>query len=77
MLVSKVVIHFKDEQFIRSERNLLKTPIEVFAEFGGLLSLCVGFSIVGVIEVVYYCTLRMYLKMKKQSKIKDKKRKHK
>lgn len=28
--------------------------------FGGLLGLCIGFSIVGFIEVVYFATVKFY-----------------
>ena len=31
------------------------------AAFGGLVGLCIGFSILSAVEIVYWFTLRLYL----------------
>lgn len=32
----------------------------ISGNFGGLLGLCVGFSLVSIIEIVYFMTVRLY-----------------
>lgn len=39
--------------------NVLYTWQELIAYYGGVLGLCVGFSIVGFMEVVYFSTYRL------------------
>lgn len=38
--------------------NVLLTWQEIVAYYGGMLGLCIGFSIVGFMEVVYFSTYR-------------------
>ncbi|XP_072396599.1 pickpocket protein 28-like [Diabrotica undecimpunctata] len=57
--MSTFQVFFKDNQFITSERNELFGPIDFVANLGGLLGLFVGFSMLSLIEIVYYITLRL------------------
>lgn len=57
-------IFFKDNQFITSERNELFGPIDFVANLGGLLGLFIGFSLLSLVEIIYYLTLRLVANLK-------------
>ncbi|KAF2903797.1 hypothetical protein ILUMI_02374 [Ignelater luminosus] len=62
---SRLVLFFKEMQFMTSERNELYGQTEFFANCGGLLGLCMGFSVISAFEIVYYLTLRIVCNLKK------------
>lgn len=53
-------VYFKSGHFITSQRNELYGPIGFLANFGGIIALFTGASIVSVIEIVYFLTYRLY-----------------
>ncbi|XP_055304381.1 pickpocket protein 28-like [Sitodiplosis mosellana] len=40
--------------------DVLMTWQEIVSNFGGLLGLCLGFSLVNIVEIVYFATIRLY-----------------
>lgn len=40
--------------------DVLMTWQEIVSNFGGLFGLCVGFSLVNIVEIVYFATVRLY-----------------
>lgn len=40
----------------------------LLASFGGIFGLCLGGSVLSLVEVVYYATFRLYTKIKKNKK---------
>jgi acid-sensing ion channel, other len=44
---------------VAMERAQLYGPTELVAHFGGLLGLFLGFSLMSVLELVYFCTIRL------------------
>uniref|UniRef100_A0A6P7FZG4 Pickpocket protein 28-like n=1 Tax=Diabrotica virgifera virgifera TaxID=50390 RepID=A0A6P7FZG4_DIAVI len=57
--VSKLILFFKSSQFITSERHELYGPTDFLANFGGLLGLFTGFSILSLMEAIYFLTVRL------------------
>ncbi|XP_058834797.1 pickpocket protein 28-like [Topomyia yanbarensis] len=57
---SKIVIHFKQPNFIPLKRSEINGLSDMIANCGGLLGLFMGASILSVVEMFYYCTLRPY-----------------
>ncbi|RZC37836.1 ASC domain containing protein [Asbolus verrucosus] len=54
--MSRLTVYFKVNHFITSERQELYGPIDFVANFGGLLGLFTGFSILSVMEIIYFLT---------------------
>lgn len=59
MQPARLSIFFKEHQFITSKRSELYGQTDFLANCGGLLGLFMGVSVLSIIEVVYYCTLRL------------------
>nr|CAI5824716.1 unnamed protein product [Callosobruchus analis] len=51
-LYAKLSVFFKQESFLTSERNELYGPTDFLANFGGLLGLFTGFSLLSLAEIV-------------------------
>lgn len=60
-----VRIFFNKKQFISSKRSKLYGHIELLANFGGLLGLFLGISLLSFVEIIYFFTLRIYFLMKR------------
>ncbi|XP_077285587.1 pickpocket protein 28-like isoform X2 [Arctopsyche grandis] len=71
--MARMVLFFKESQFITSRRSELYGQTDFLANCGGLLGLFLGFSILSLIEIVYFITLRAFCNLK--SKISGKKTK--
>lgn len=56
---ARVMVFFKEAQFITSRRSELYGQTDFLANCGGLLGLFMGFSILSVAEIVYFLTLRL------------------
>ncbi|XP_037047236.1 pickpocket protein 28-like [Bradysia coprophila] len=61
-----VRIFFNKKQFISSKRSKLYGHIELLANFGGLLGLFLGISLLSFVEIIYFFTLRTYLLVKRK-----------
>lgn len=59
MQPARLSIYFKEHQFITSKRSELYGQTDFLANCGGLLGLFMGVSVLSIIEVIYYCTLRL------------------
>ncbi|XP_063832891.1 pickpocket protein 28-like isoform X1 [Ostrinia nubilalis] len=59
MLCARVSVYFKEPQFMTSRRSELFGPTDFLANCGGLLGLFMGFSILSVVEIVYFFSLRI------------------
>nr|CAI5852112.1 unnamed protein product [Callosobruchus analis] len=57
--LSKLTIYFKSARFITSQRHELYGPTDFLANFGGLLGLFTGFSILSLMEAIYFLTVRI------------------
>lgn len=44
----------------------------LLASFGGIFGLCLGGSVLSLVEIVYYATFRLYTKIRKNKKEADK-----
>lgn len=53
-------VYFKSGHFITSQRNELYGPIGFLANFGGIIALCTGASILSVVEIIYFLTCRLF-----------------
>lgn len=62
--MTRVSFFFKEQQFFVSERNELYGTVDLLDNCGGLLGLFVGFSLLSVIEIFYYLTLRLLCNIK-------------
>ncbi|KAF5300619.1 hypothetical protein FQA39_LY11080 [Lamprigera yunnana] len=62
---SRLGVFFKELQFLSVERNELYGITDFLSNVGGLLGLFIGFSVTSLIEILYFCTLRMWCNHKK------------
>ncbi|XP_055320058.1 pickpocket protein 28-like [Sitodiplosis mosellana] len=63
---TRVFISFKDEQFFSSRRAEVYTTIDFIANCGGILGLFMGISILSIVEIVYFSTLRLGCSLRKR-----------
>ena len=59
-LEAKISIMFKDDDFMYSKRRQVYTFTEFLANFGGILGLFMGVSILSFIEIIYFLMFRQY-----------------
>ncbi|CRK87601.1 CLUMA_CG001397, isoform A [Clunio marinus] len=76
-ILARLTIFFKEAQFITSKRSELYGLSEFMANCGGLLGLFMGVSILSLMEIVYYITLRLScnLNNRRQKRIRERKQK--
>ncbi|CRL02114.1 CLUMA_CG015356, isoform A [Clunio marinus] len=55
---SSVTIFFKDDDFIFSKRSELYSFTDFIANFGGILGLFLGVSILSIVEIIYFVAFR-------------------
>ncbi|KAB0792999.1 hypothetical protein PPYR_12619 [Photinus pyralis] len=63
--LTSITLFFKEMQFITSERNELYGPTDFLANCGGLLGLFMGFSLLSIIEIFYFLSLRLVCNLRK------------
>ncbi|CAG9859695.1 unnamed protein product [Phyllotreta striolata] len=56
---AKLIIYFEQDSFLTSERSELYGPTDFLANFGGLLGLFTGFSLLSAVEIIYFLSVRM------------------
>ncbi|KAL1497372.1 hypothetical protein ABEB36_008353 [Hypothenemus hampei] len=61
---SQLLIYFKGSTFIPQERNELFDNFDFLANVGGLLGLFIGFSLLSMVELIYFLTLRIICNVK-------------
>ncbi|KAJ8943550.1 hypothetical protein NQ318_023062 [Aromia moschata] len=57
--LSRLTLYFKSTRFITSQRHELYGPTDFLANFGGLLGLFTGFSVLSLMEAIYFLTVRL------------------
>ncbi|KAF5291554.1 hypothetical protein FQR65_LT01867 [Abscondita terminalis] len=65
---SKLHVFFKDMQFLPARRQEFHDIVDFVSKVGGLLGLCIGLSVVSVIEIFYFCTLRIICNIRRYGK---------
>ncbi|KAL1488870.1 hypothetical protein ABEB36_014665 [Hypothenemus hampei] len=58
--MSRLTIYFRKSQFVTSIRNELYGVADFMASIGGLLGLFTGFSVLSIIEIFYFLTIRLF-----------------
>lgn len=62
-------ISFKEEDFIIVVRSETNTMSDFISSCGGLFGLFMGASVLSIVEMVYYFTLRLYFKLKRRQTV--------
>ncbi|CAG9865180.1 unnamed protein product [Phyllotreta striolata] len=57
---SMLQVYFKSDRFLPSEKNELYGPFDFLSNFGGLLGLFTGFSLLSAVELVYFVSVRLW-----------------
>ena len=57
--IAAVTFFFESNTVFEFERRSRMTAIDFVSQVGGLLGLCMGFSLVSLVELVYWFTIRM------------------
>lgn len=55
-----MVIYFKESHFIPISRSEINSISDLFASAGGLMGLFMGVSLISLVELLYYCTVRPF-----------------
>lgn len=64
--MTSLYVYFKDLNCIRYRRDLYMSWDGLFASFGGIFSLCLGGSILSLVEMAYFFTIRLAVTMKRR-----------
>lgn len=67
---ARLSIFFKENQFITSKRSELYGPTDFLANCGGLLGLFMGVSLLSIVEIIYFCTLRFCCSIRRKRIVK-------
>ena len=65
-MTSALFVSFKEHHFISINRTESSTFADFVASVGGLLGLFMGISMLSVIELIYFFTLRLSCKLRQQ-----------
>ncbi|XP_035716749.1 pickpocket protein 28 [Folsomia candida] len=68
--ISVLRIFFRESSIMQYKRDELFTWEDFVSALGGVMSLCMGFSIISLVEAVYFFTFRMHMDKKKMTEIK-------
>lgn len=60
------MLFFKEDQFIALKRAELFGITDFIANCGGLLGLFMGVSLLSIVEIIYFCTIRVIYRIKGQ-----------
>jgi Amiloride-sensitive sodium channel len=70
--LSKITIYFSENQFLTSERKEIYSKTDFLADCGGILGLCLGFSVMSLLEIFFFCTIRLWCSlMRSKAKVDD------
>lgn len=61
------MLFFKEDQFIALKRAELFGITDFIANCGGLLGLFMGVSLLSIVEIIYFCTIRLIYRIKGQT----------
>lgn len=71
--LSIVRIYFPSPNSVLYKKDVVLAWYEIVSNFGGMLGLCMGFSIFTVIEILYFLTVRLYENITPENSKKNKK----
>lgn len=74
MQPARLSIYFKENQFITSRRSELYGSTDFLAAIGGLLGLFMGVSVLSIVEIIYFCTLRLCCNLRSRNGRRNKNR---
>ena len=57
-VMGMVHVYFKDDSVKKYSRSLRYSTIDLISSVGGTMGLCLGFSLVSVVELIYFGTIR-------------------
>lgn len=77
MQLSYLGIYYKEPQFMTSKRSELYGMTDFLANCGGIMGLCMGISLLSLVELVYFCSVRPAMLYRGNRKRKSKSRKQK
>lgn len=63
--IARINIFFKSSGFVGHKRSELYTNTDFLANFGGLIGMFMGASLLSLIEIFYFCMLRLILILRK------------
>lgn len=66
MSYAYIMLFFKEDQFISLKRAELFGITDFIANVGGLLGLFMGVSLLSIVEIIYFCTIRWIYRLKAQ-----------
>ncbi|KAL1396785.1 hypothetical protein pipiens_010268 [Culex pipiens pipiens] len=75
MQLSYLGIYYKEPQFMTSKRSELYGMTDFLANCGGIMGLCMGISLLSLVELVYFCSVRPAMLYRGNRKRKRKSRK--
>lgn len=64
MSYAYIMLFFKEDQFISLKRAELFGITDFIANCGGLLGLFMGVSLLSIVEIIYFCTIRWIYRLK-------------
>ncbi|XP_055843976.1 pickpocket protein 28 [Episyrphus balteatus] len=64
---SRLTVYFKEKQFTAMKRSELYAVTTLIANYGGVLSLSIGFSLLSIVELLYFITIRLKNSLNKRS----------
>ena len=64
--IASVHFYFEKTTVLQFHRQNRITPLEIASQVGGLLGLCLGFSIASGVEIVYWMFFRLCCRMKRE-----------
>lgn len=71
----RLFISFKDDQFFASRRSELYATTDFIANVGGIMGLFMGVSLLSIVEMVYFSTLRLGCNLRRRRRIKKQREK--
>ncbi|XP_055303762.1 pickpocket protein 28-like [Sitodiplosis mosellana] len=65
--IIKITVLFKDQQYFASLRSELYGTMDFMGTVGGILSLFMGISLLSVVEIIYFATIRLTCNLQKRN----------
>lgn len=72
---TEIEVHYEDSDFLAMRRHLAYSFADFVSQIGGIFGCFLGISIFSIIEIVYFCTVRMLKVMNKGKKYEKKEEK--
>jgi len=73
MTISQISIYIKENGVVKYARTVTYGMMDLIGFFGGIIGLCVGFSLLSGAELIYFFTLRLFfdIKNEKENKVEN------